>query len=565
VDESKIMPSSAMMLVAFFAPIAAASVDYKSVLEGLWSDTDSNSDNQLSWTEFKVAAGKLDIDDSFFDKHGHNKNMQNFYNGLDVNSNGQLTLEEMAESVNKYPDYKDALIAKFTNGAGAAVDPTEVLTIPTAVTSSEGKVTVEMIFNGAPNTWYPGDRNALKAYWATKAGVVAAAVSLLFEKVATTRRARSLAASQTKVTAKIFVPDVATADLLVAGVPTTASGFASEPGFPKASSVAAAPTVVKIVTPPLPLTGIIVIGVILILLGLGLCFVAGKWSKKRARRAGASGGCCSAGCCSFYAVKPWAFGEIIAALTLIGCVVYLFLNMNALTATVIGLVNTLEALSLSTVPFIQDLMTQLPSEILNQVISQKSQLSLLPAGVGAPGWLAGAFALLAAVTTQCKGHKGSYCFSKLWMTLTYVFLLLSFIFYIIFAAFAIVIRVAPPIVQAQLNQITGLCETVPMTVTQLVTDNTLAVEQLRNAGQDTTSFDATLADFTFLATTVDSGCGFLIGFLDELVALFLPGLMCIVAIVFAFFVNTTYCCATGCCKGPPTSAQAAVDKSLQNV
>ena len=61
--------------------------------------------------------------------------------------------------MNKYPDYKDALIAKFTNGAGAAVDPTEVLTIPTAVTSSEGKVTVEMIFNGAPNTWYPGDRN----------------------------------------------------------------------------------------------------------------------------------------------------------------------------------------------------------------------------------------------------------------------------------------------------------------------------------------------------------------------------------------------------------------------
>jgi len=556
-----------MLLVIFFAPIAAASVNYEAVLEGLWKETDSNSDNQLSYTEFKVAAEKLDIDDSFFDKHGHDKSMQNFYNGVDENSDGQLTLSEMANSVNKFPDYKDALIAKFTNGAGAAVNPAEVLEIPDAVKSSDGKVEIEMIFNGPPNEWYPGDRLKLKTYWATKANVLLTAVSLLFEKDSSTRRSRSLASTdKTKVTAKIFVPDAAAADALVAGVPTTASAFANEPGFPKASSVAAAPTIVKVVTPPLPLTGIIVIGAVLIVLGLGLCFCASKWSKKRARRNGASGGCCSAGCCSFYAVKPWAFGEVIAALTLVGCVVFLFINMNALTATIVGLVETLEKLMTSNVAFIQDLVRQLPTDITNQVINNKARLNLLPAGVGAPGWLAGVFALLAAVTTQCKGHRGSYCCSKVWMILTFVFLALSFIFYIIFAAFAIVIRLAPPIVQAQIDQITGLCETVPMTVKQLVSDNQLAVDQLKAAGQNVSSFETTLADMTFLATTVDEGCGFLISFIDELIALFLPGLMCIVAIVFAWFVNTTYCCAAGCCRGPPTSANAAVDnKSLQNV
>jgi len=496
--------------------------------------------------------------------------MQNFFNGADDNADLELTASEMAGSIDKFPDYKEALVAKFTNGVNEPIEPAAVLDIPASVTSAQSKVEIEMVFKGSPGDWYPGDRKALKNYFAKKAGVSPSAVVLLFEKV-TARRSRSLSTAQTKVTAKVFVADEASADAFVAAMPTTASAFASEPNFPsgKASSVDSAPSVTAISTPPLPITGVIVIGVVLVVLGIGLCVFASCSSKKRARRNSVQGGCCTAGCCSFFAVKPWAFGEVVAALTLIGCVVYLFLNMNALTVTIVGLVTTLEQLGLSKVPFIQSLYNQLPSEIINQIIANKEQLNLLPAGVGAPGWLAGAFALLAAVTSQCRGHKGSYCCSKVWMVLTYVFLLLSFIFYIIFAAFAIVVRLAPPIVQAQLAQITGLCETVPMTVSQLVSDGQLAVDQLRAANQNVTTLQTTLDDFSFLATTVDGGCTYLISFIDELTGLFLPGLMCIVAIVFTWFVNTTYCCAAGCCcKGPPTSSKPmsyAEDKALQNV
>ena len=51
---------------------------------------------------------------------------------------------------------------------------------------------------------------------------------------------------------------------------------------------------------------------------------------------------------------------------------------------------------------------------------------------------------------------------------------------------------------------------------------------------------------------------------DELLGLFLPGLICVVAIFFAFFVNQTLCCATGCCKAPGAAPVVMTSKATSD-
>ena len=138
-------------------------------------------------------------------------------------------------------------------------------------------------------------------------------------------------------------------------------------------------------------------------------------------------------------------------------------------------------------------------------------------------------------------------------------LLVSFIFYIIFVAIATVIQFGPPQIKDQLRQITGLCDTVPPAMQQLVADNKAGLDLLVAAGQPESSLAnlrTVLDDVESLTTSIAKGCTHLNQLFVDVFNLFLPGLMCIVAIVFAMFVNNTLCCAEGCCKAPPKDGLA---------
>ena len=94
------------------------------------------------------------------------------------------------------------------------------------------------------------------------------------------------------------------------------------------------------------------------------------------------------------------------------------------------------------------------------------------------------------------------------------------------------------------------------TIASLAVDNTGAIDQLAAAGQNVTAFRNQMTELEGVVVLVNGGCRHLRGFFDEMMRLYLPAILCVVAIVFAFVVNQTLCCATGCCcRGPPTEEE----------
>merc|ERR1712188_78386 len=69
-----------------------------------------------------------------------------------------------------------------------------------------------------------------------------------------------------------------------------------------------------------------------------------------------------------------------------------------------------------------------------------------------------------------------------------------------------------------------------------------------------------LADVQDLSVVIDGGCVYVDGLFTEFENTFLPGVQCVLAVLFAIFVNNMLCCAEGCCKSPPTAVAAAQDQ-----
>lgn len=550
-----------LALVSLSAVTAA--LDYEAMLDKLWSDCDTDGNEKLSLDEFKTALDKLGIDGAVFNKYGHT-GATSFFNALDgTNGDGALTEKELAAAITDYPDYEPILVEAFTNGAGEV--PTSVPAPSKAIKDAPNSVKVSLTVDRKPNEIYPGMRRDIKAAFAKKGGVKPDAVIVMYTAIAAAASARrKLATSGTKIEAEIFVADDAAAEAALAAMPADGAAFGTDPDMKGAF---AGMTVTDVETesrgiPPLPISTLIGIGVALGVVTCGLCALAVVISKGNAKKANVPrSGFCSSGCCSLYAVGPWAFGELVACAALIGCTAYLFTQMDAFTQNVIGLLETLEALKASTVPAIKDLVAQLPSAILDSIIAQKAQFSLLPFAAAAPGLVAGLLILFAGAASRAPCRPKTYCATKALAAIAFVFLLLSLILYAIFGGFALIIRFAPPVIKDQVNEILGQCKVVPASVNQLVTDNQAAVDQLKAAGQDVTDLQKELDEVTSLTLLIDSGCDYLLGFFDELVALFLPGILCVVAVVFAFYVNTHFCCAAGCISKSPKVSNKSAGKS----
>ena len=146
------------------------------------------------------------------------------------------------------------------------------------------------------------------------------------------------------------------------------------------------------------------------------------------------------------------------------------------------------------------------------------------------------------------------------MFLALLLLILALVFYLLFAGVAVLFAFAPPELQNALATVRGICISIPATVGQMVTDGTATVEKLSSAGQDTSAIDAQMVLAADISDVVTLGCGSLVSLIDELVAIFVPAILCVVAIVFAAIVNETLCCAAGCCCKGPSKAPKIVAK-----
>merc|ERR1719482_1024568 len=110
---------------------ARAAIDYESLITDLWTQTDTDKSDDLSEAEFVAALKKLDVDEAIFTSHG--KSAKTFYAALS-GGDKKLTKKEMAGVVD-YPQYKDAFIAAFSNGAGQA--PSGLPELPAGASTSK--------------------------------------------------------------------------------------------------------------------------------------------------------------------------------------------------------------------------------------------------------------------------------------------------------------------------------------------------------------------------------------------------------------------------------------------
>jgi len=257
-------------------------------------------------------------------------------------------------------------------------------------------------------------------------------------------------------------------------------------------------------------------------------------------------GCCATGCCSFNAVGPWASGEIIAGLVILCAQLFLFDRMQMVAVEVTGLVQTFNELVTSDQSFVRQMAESIPPAVITALDENVEQISNLPLAVIIPGLLSAVLLLIGGSCSLLPANKGSYCWSKLFMILADLFLLLSFVFYMIFAVIAVVLTFRPEVDVAR-----GMCISVPATTTQLVVDNRAALNQLRDAGQDVSEIETQLNEIEELVSLVNSGCVHFDGFIEETFRVFLPAAICLIAVMYSLFVNRTLCCAAGCCKSPP--------------
>jgi len=193
----------------------------------------------------------------------------------------------------------------------------------------------------------------------------------------------------------------------------------------------------------------------------------------------------------------------------------------------------------------------IPNSIVSVLQQQISLLQLLPVAVVVPGVLAALCLLLGGLCAASPFRKGTYCCSKLVMFLATLFLLLCFVFYIIFIAIGLALTFAPPVIQQPINMIQGMCVTVPAQLNQVVGDSMATIDRLGSAGGDLTSVRDQLTNLSTMVGAIDSACDNINAIFAGIFGVFLPGLVCVVAIVFAMWVNEMLCCAAGCFKGPP--------------
>jgi len=221
------------------------------------------------------------------------------------------------------------------------------------------------------------------------------------------------------------------------------------------------------------------------------------------------------------------------------------------------LVQVLIEVANSNVAFISQFQAMIPPTIVQIVTQYQFLVQYLAVAIIVPGILVVILMLLAGLCPCGKCHPGRYGVTKCLIILTDILLIVCFVFYCIFAGLAVVIEYAPPQIASMIDQVTAMCEVMPAEINQLIADNTAAIDQLAASGQDVTELRGQLTDIEGLAATADVGCESMLQLFVEFQALFLPGVCCIVGVLFAMYVNNTLCCVAGCCK----HNQRAVDEA----
>ena len=244
----------------------------------------------------------------------------------------------------------------------------------------------------------------------------------------------------------------------------------------------------------------------------------------------------------------------------------LYVAMASTKDALICIVDGVYDLKDSTITAVADAVNEIPTD---QVDTIRPYMKYLDIAVIVPGVLA-ALVLVIASACSCRNIP-TMCCSKLFITLGYILLFLCLVFYIIFAALAIVINLET--VQEQIKTFTSICETTMPDLNQKIQDITLALNRADLLGMDVTDFQTELDTYSPAATTFTSMCTCIDDLLTSFTGLFLPGMLTVCAIIYLYIATITMCCSAKCCKAPlvtgadggEAAAAPSIAKPMQEV
>jgi hypothetical protein len=184
--------------------------------------------------------------------------------------------------------------------------------------------------------------------------------------------------------------------------------------------------------------------------------------------------------------------------------------------------------------------------IFSLVDPVRAYLNLLNIFVAIPAALTALFMLLqsmcayGAYNEHNSGKCWLSCCSKLFLMITFVWIILSFIVGVIAAALGPVVQL--PFAQSILAPINGICET------------TLPIL----ASNSTASSSTDRENFGNLCVCITS-------FFGSAVNLFGPGICNIIVAIFAFYASFGQCWTEGCCVGPKTAKTTSITNGAKKM
>ena len=284
-----------------------------------------------------------------------------------------------------------------------------------------------------------------------------------------------------------------------------------------------------------------------------------KADVKKAGTLPSRGGCCSTGCCSVYASSGWALTTDCAAIFMLGGGFLLYTAMTGVQANMICIIDKRFELRETKSQIIQPALSVFDM-IFSLIDPVRPYLNLLNIFVAIPAALSALFMLLQSMCAY-RAHtanKWCSCCSKLFLWITYVWIILSFIVGVIAAALGPVVQL--DFAQSILARITGVCETTLPTLEQTLQDATAAMARMPSTTTADSSSD--LQDMLNAAqdpvAIFGNLCVCITSLFGSAVNLFGPGICNIIVAIFAYYASCCQCWTEGCCVRPKTAKESHI-------
>ena len=272
-------------------------------------------------------------------------------------------------------------------------------------------------------------------------------------------------------------------------------------------------------------------------------------SASRKKNSAASEGCTKNGCCSNDAIISWSGMLLLVSIVLLIACFMLYGQMSAFVSAIKSIISTLLVAARGTGEM-AIMAAALPTDTIDMV---SAQLDLLGIAVILPGVVSAVLLIIIAICGFAK-KKGGFCGAKCLIMLSYIFLLLSFITYIVCMAMAVVMFV--PATQEMLRQYLVICDTTVPVLAQTLADAQDSLDQLSTASLPVTDAQAAVDEGTEAVALMRGLCDGIFAMIAAIEGLLGPSVLAFSMVIAAFWTDFGTCCAMGCCKSPHSAKTA---------